>query len=161
MRIYVTNLRAEVTDEDLKRHFEVAGEVILAMVVKTKTTNESTGFGFIDMVDESAVLEAYKTLDGKLLKGNPIKLYDRREDLERRSGAERRDELERRISTDRRIESRRKATGEEEIISLFDGLDRRALPERREDDSRRDLVERRGEMERRIEKKDRRFPYAT
>ena len=145
----------------MKKHFEVAGEVLLAMVVKTKTTNESTGFGFIDMVDESAVLEAYKTLDGKLLKGNPIKLYDRREDLERRSVAERRDELERRLSTDRRTESRRKATGEEEIIRLFVDLDRRVDPDRREDDSRRSLVERRSEIERRIDKKDRRFPYVT
>lgn len=161
MRIYVTNLRAEVTDEDLKKHFEVAGEVILAMVVKTKTTNESTGFGFIDMVDESAGLKAYRTLDGKLLKGNPLKLYDRRDSLERRSGVERRDELDRRVSTDRRAVSRRKATGEEEIVKLFVDLDRRIVADRRDDDSRRDLVERRGEMERRLDKKDRRFPYAT
>ena len=161
MRIYVTNLRAEVTDEDLKEHFEVAGEVILAMVVKTKTTNESTGFGFIDMVDEAAALEAYKTLDGKLLKGNPLKLYDRRDSLERRSGVERRDELDRRVSTDRRAVSRRIATGEEEIVKLFVDLDRRVLGDRRDDDNRRAPAERRGGMERRLDKKDRRYPYAT
>ncbi len=161
MRIYVTNLRAEVTDEDLKTHFEVSGEVLLAMVVKTKTTNESTGFGFVDMVDKSAALEAYKTLDGTLLKGNPIKLYDRRESLERRGRADRRNNLERRISTDRRIDSRRIATGEEEIVSLFVDLDRRVVPNRRDDDRRRILDQRRTETERRLEKKDRRFPYAT
>jgi len=159
MRIYVTNLRAEVTDEDLKAHFEVVGEVLSAMVVKTKTTNESTGFGFIDMADEAAALEAYKTLDGKLLKGNPLKLYNRREELERRTGSERRTESARRVSDDRRSDSRRKATGEEEIVSLFVDLNRRVLPDRRNDDSRRNLVERRGGMERRMEK-DRRFPYA-
>ncbi len=160
MRIYVTNLRAGVTDEDLKAHFEVVGEVSSATIVKTRTTNEPSGFGFVDMVDKSAALEAFKSLDGKLLKGNPLKLYDRREALERRISAERRNELERRISTDRRIDSRRKATGEEEIVSLFVELNRRVQPDRRDDDHRRNLVERRGGKKRRVDKA-RRFPNAT
>ncbi|MCH7886742.1 MAG: hypothetical protein IIA58_02130 [Candidatus Marinimicrobia bacterium] len=160
MRIYVTNLRAEVTDEDLKAHFEVAGEVRSAMVVKTKTTNEPTGLGFIDMVDESAAFKAYNLLKGKLLKGSPLKLHDRRDVLERRSGSERRIEFEQRITTDRRAYPRRKATGEEEIVSLFVDLDRREHPERREGIGKRVLDKRRGKMDRR-ENDDRRIPYTT
>lgn len=160
MRIYVTNLRAEVTDEDLKELFEVAGEVVSAMVVRTKTSNESTGFGFIDMVDKTAALEAFKTLNGKLLKGNPIKLHDRREALERRTGANRRNEFDRRITSNRRIDLRRKATGEEEIVSLFVDLDRRDHPERRIDIDRRVLDYRREGADRRVDD-DRRFPFIT
>jgi len=160
MRIYVTNLRAEVTDEDLKAHFEVAGKVSSAKVVKTETTNESTGFGFVDMADKSDALEAYKSLDGKPLKGNPLKLYDRRDLLERRSSKERRNESTRRLSADRRADLRRQATGEEEIVGLFVDLNRRVMHERRRDTNRRNSVERRGGMERRVEK-GRRFPYAT
>ncbi len=160
MRIYVTNLRAEVTDEDLKAHFEVAGEVLLAMVVKTKTTNEPTGLGFIDMVDESAALKAYNLLKDKLLKGSPLKLHDRRDLLERRSGRERRIEFEQRITADRRAYPRRMATGEEEIVSLFVDLNRRELPERRTGIDRRTSDVRRDEMDRRVND-DRRFPYVT
>ena len=158
MRIYVTNLRAEVTDEDLKAHFEVAGEVSLAMVVRTKTTNEPTGFGFVDMADKSAALQAYKLLEGKPLKGNPLKLYDRRDSLERRGGLERRTDFDRRVSVERRDFPRRIATGEEEIVSLFVDLDRRTEPERRIDTNRRFSDERRTGDDRRVEK-DRRFPF--
>lgn len=161
MRIYITNLRAEVTDEDLKAHFEVAGEVSSAMVVKTKTTNEPTGFGFVDMLEESAALKAYKLLDGKPLKGNPLKLHDRRDTLERRNGFERRSDFERRISTERRAYPRRIATGEEEIVSLFVDLDRRTVQERRDIDNRRNQDDlRRNSMDRRVET-DRRFPFVT
>lgn len=160
MRIYVTNLLAEVTDEDLRAHFEVAGEVSSAMVVKTKTTNESTGFGFVDMVDRSAALQAYKLLEGKPLKGNPLKLYDRREPLERREGLERRSDFDRRLTVDRRDYPRRNATGEEEIVSLFVDLNRRAEPERRIDANRRYISERREGVDRRLET-ERRFPFVT
>lgn len=160
MRIYVTNLRAEVTDEDLKAHFEVIGEVSSAMVVRTKTTNEPTGFGFVDMPDKSAALQAYKLLEGKPLKGNPLKLYDRRDSLERRGGLERRTDFDRRVTVERRDFPRRIATGEEEIVSLFVDLDRRTEPERRIDANRRYIHERRARDERRVEK-DRRFPFVT
>ncbi|MCH8299278.1 MAG: hypothetical protein IIC39_01890 [Candidatus Marinimicrobia bacterium] len=160
MRIYVTNLRAEVTDEDLKAHFEVIGEVSSAMVVRTKTTNEPTGFGFVDMPDKSAALQAYKLLEGKPLKGNPLKLYDRRDSLERRGGLERRTDFDRRVTVERRDFPRRIATGEEEIVSLFVDLDRRTEPERRIDANRRYIHERRAGEDRRVEK-DRRFPFVT
>lgn len=160
MRIYITNLRAEVTDEDLKKHFEVIGEVSLAMVVRTKTTDEPTGFGFVDMADESEAFKAYKILNGKSLKGNPLKLHDRRDALERRSGRERRIEFEQRINAERRAYLRRKATGEEEIISLFVDLDRRDYPDRRGDFDRRITDERRRGFDRR-KGDDRRFPLAT
>lgn len=160
MRIYVTNLRAEVTDEDLKAHFEVIGEVSSAMVVRTKTTNEPTGFGFVDMPDKSAALQAYKLLEGKPLKGNPLKLYDRRDSLERRGGLERRTDFVRRVTVERRDFPRRIATGEEEIVSLFVDLDRRTELERRIDTKRRISDERRAGEERRVEK-DRRFPFVT
>ena len=160
MRIYVTNLRAEVIDEDLKAHFEVIGEVSSAMVVRTKTTNEPTGFGFVDMPDKSAALQAYKLLEGKPLKGNPLKLYDRRDSLERRGGLERRTDFDRRVTVERRDFPRRIATGEEEIVSLFVDLDRRTEPERRIDANRRYIHERRAGEDRRVEK-DRRFPFVT
>lgn len=159
MRIYITNLRAEVTDEDLKKHFEVVGEVSLAKVVRTKTSNEPTGFGFVDMVDESQALKVYKILNGKSLKGNPLKLHDRRDAFERRSDRERRIEFEQRINSERRAYIRRKATGEEEIVSLFVDLDRRDYPDRRRDFDRRITNERRTGLERRTGG-DRRFPLA-
>ena len=143
MRIYVTNLRAEVTDEDLRAHFEVVGEVSSAMIVRTKTTNESTGFGFVDMADEPSALKAYKSLDGQPLQGNPLKLYDRRDSLERRNGLERRTDSERRVPTERRLDPRRYATGEEEIVGLFVDLNRRNIEDRRTELERRLRNERR------------------
>ncbi|MCH8928759.1 MAG: hypothetical protein IIB39_08600 [Candidatus Marinimicrobia bacterium] len=153
MRIYVTNLRSEVTDDDLRKLFETHGKVISAEIVKTLTTNESTGLGFVEMESSADALSVRKELDGKLLNGNPIKIYDRRINSDRRDAADRRGLDVRRALEERRLAERRKKSGEEELVSMFDELDRREseeqrITERRFIDERR-MGDRRAGIERR------------
>ena len=149
MRIYVSNLRAEVTDEDLKKVFESVGKVASAIIVKTTTSNEASGLGFVEMSDTSDVYRAFKSLNGKLLKGNPIKIYDRRQSEERRQNVERRTDQSRRWEDERRFTVRRKETGEEELVHLFNDLERRQGFEKRIGIERRVVEERRLGTERR------------
>ncbi len=153
MRIYVTNLRSEVTDEDLRKLFETHGKVIYAEIVKTLTTGESTGLGFVEMDSPTDAATVRNELDGKLLKGNPIKIYDRRVNSDRREDMDRRLEDIRRNMEDRRELERRSKSGEEELVSMFNELDRREVVERRVSDQRnideRRMGDRRTGLERR------------
>ena len=153
MRIYVTNLRSEVTDEDLRNMFETHGKVIYAEIVKTLTTNESTGLGFVEMESPGDAATVRKELDGKLLRGNPIKIYDRRVNSDRREDLDRRVADVRRSFSDRRLADRRNKSGEEELVSMFNELDRREVVERRVSEQRhineRRMGDRRAGLERR------------
>ncbi len=158
MRIYVSNLRSEVSDEDLRKAFESVGKVASAIIVKTTTSNEASGLGFVEMSNTTDVFRAFKSLNGKLLKGNPIKIYDRRQTDERRLNAERRSDRSRRLADKRRSLNRRRETGEEELVHLFNdlerrngfekriGIERRGIEERRLGTERRDYIERRQQV---------------
>ncbi|MES1225801.1 MAG: RNA-binding protein, partial [Bacteroidota bacterium] len=54
MNIYVSNLSFNVQDEDLKEFFAEYGEVTSAKVILDKFTNNSRGFGFVEMSDDTA-----------------------------------------------------------------------------------------------------------
>jgi len=136
LRIYVTNLRSEVTDADLRNMFETHGKVIYAEIVKTLTTDEPTGLGFVEMESSADAATVRKELDGKLLKGNPLKIYDRRINSDRREDIDRRLEDGRRGLSDRRLLERRDKSGEEELVSMFNELDRREVVERRVSEQR-------------------------
>ena len=142
MRIYVTNLRSEVTDDDLRKLFETQGKVAAAEIVKTLTTNEPTGLGIVEMESPSDVIAALKELDGKLLRGNSIKIFDRKINSNRRGGKDRRVLDVSRELADRRQNERRQNLSEEKLVSMFDELERREIGERRASEQR-NLDERR------------------
>ena len=68
MNLYVGNLSQDVTDDDLKKAFEVYGAVKSATVIKDRYSNESRGFGFVEMNVKSEGLEALSGLNGQTLK---------------------------------------------------------------------------------------------
>ncbi len=88
MNIYVSNLGFNVTDEDLREVFASYGEVSSAKIITDKLTNQSRGFGFVEMTDESASRKAIAELDGTSLENRTIKVNEARPREERpaRSG---------------------------------------------------------------------------
>lgn len=72
MNIYVGNLSYQITDEDLRATFESFGEVSSASLIKDKFTNESKGFGFIEMPKQADAEAAIKELNGTDLKGRAL-----------------------------------------------------------------------------------------
>jgi RNA recognition motif-containing protein len=78
MNIYVSNLSFHVRDEDLKEFFAPYGEVTSARVILDRITNESRGFGFIEMPDEAASKKAIAELDGATVENRTIKVNEAR-----------------------------------------------------------------------------------
>lgn len=87
MNIYVGNLAREVTEDELREAFEAFGEVASAKIITDRISGESRGFGFVEMPTDAEAQEALSGLDGKELKGRPIKVNKARprSDAPRRS----------------------------------------------------------------------------
>jgi RNA recognition motif-containing protein len=89
MNIYVGNLAAEVTDDDLKDAFVAHGEVTSAKVIKDKYSGESRGFGFVEMPNKEEAQAAMQALNSKELKGRYLIINEarpRRDNQKRRRG---------------------------------------------------------------------------
>ncbi|MBO4704291.1 MAG: RNA-binding protein [Spirochaetaceae bacterium] len=73
-KIYVGNMNYATTEETLKNLFSQYGEVVSATVIKDKFTEQSKGFGFVEMADGEAANTAIATLNGKELDGRRIRV---------------------------------------------------------------------------------------
>ena len=86
MNIYVGNLSRDVTEDDLRQAFEAFGQVESANVVKDRFSGESRGFGFVEMPSTNQAQDAIDAMNGKDLKGRPIKVSEARPRREGRRG---------------------------------------------------------------------------
>ena len=86
MNIYVGNLLREATEDDLRQAFEAFGQVTSANIIKDKYTDDSRGFGFVEMPDQQEAKSAISGLDGKDLKGRTLKVNEARPRDDRRGG---------------------------------------------------------------------------
>ena len=75
-RLYVGNLAWTVTDQDLHDAFSEAGAVDSSQVIMDRATNRSRGFGFVEMATDEAAETAIKTLNGREIKGRPIRVNE-------------------------------------------------------------------------------------
>ncbi len=78
MKLYVGNLSYEVNDDELREAFEGFGQVASATVVKDRYTGQSKGFGFVEMPTDSEARAAITGMNGKDLKGRPIRVDEAR-----------------------------------------------------------------------------------
>jgi RNA recognition motif-containing protein len=76
MNIYVSNLGFNVQDDDLREFFAPYGEVTSAKIIMDKMTNQSRGFGFVEMSDDEASKKAIAELDGATVEGRTIKVME-------------------------------------------------------------------------------------
>ncbi len=78
MNIYVSNLGFAVQDTELSQLFAGYGQVSSAKVILDKFTNQSRGFGFVEMPDDAAAAAAIAELNGKTVDGRTIKVTEAR-----------------------------------------------------------------------------------
>jgi RNA recognition motif-containing protein len=78
MNIYVGNLAYNVTEEDLKKAFEAYGQVATANIIKDQYSNQSKGFGFVEMPDKAEAQAAISGLNGKDLNGRTLNVNEAR-----------------------------------------------------------------------------------
>jgi RNA recognition motif-containing protein len=76
MNIYVSNLSFNVQDDDLRGFFSEYGDVTSAKVIMDKMTQQSRGFGFVEMSDEAAAQKAVLELNGAMADGRSIRVAE-------------------------------------------------------------------------------------
>ncbi len=72
MNIYVGNLAAGVTDEDLKDLFSEYGNITSVKVIKDMYTGTSKGFAFIELSNNEKAKASITELNSKEFKGKNI-----------------------------------------------------------------------------------------
>ena len=78
MNIYVSNLGLNVKEADLRGLFKDFGTVSSAKVITDKLSNQSRGFGFVEISDDNVAQKAIKELNGVMVDGRPIKVSEAR-----------------------------------------------------------------------------------
>ncbi|MBN1884774.1 MAG: RNA-binding protein [Candidatus Krumholzibacteriota bacterium] len=86
MRIYVGNLAYSVSEADLRTAFEPFGTIDDVSIVKDKYTDESKGFGFVEMSNGEEAQKAIDGLNGKELSGRTLTVNQARPRGEGRRG---------------------------------------------------------------------------
>jgi RNA recognition motif-containing protein len=76
MNLYVGNFPFETAEDELRKLFEDFGEVSSANVLRDKYTGKSRGFGFVEMPVSTEALKAVEHLNGKDLKGRPLRVNE-------------------------------------------------------------------------------------
>ncbi|GMO58719.1 MAG: RNA-binding protein [Treponemataceae bacterium] len=73
-KIYVGNLAYSTNEENLQGLFNQYGEVVSVAVIKDRFSNQSKGFGFVEMAEDDAADAAIATLNGKEVDGRRIRV---------------------------------------------------------------------------------------
>ena len=77
-KLYVGSLSFNINDEQLKELFAESGTVVSASVIIDRDTNQSKGFGFVEMSTDEEAQAAIKTLNGKEVDGRTIVVNEAR-----------------------------------------------------------------------------------
>lgn len=76
--LFVAGLSYETTNESLNKHFSEIGTVISAQVIIDKYTNQSKGFGFVEMSTEEEARTAMDKLNNSTLDNRNIVVKEAR-----------------------------------------------------------------------------------
>ena len=74
MKLLVRNLARTVSEADLREMFEAYGIVQSCNLVMDKDTGKSKGFGFVEMPKLGDAKAAMKSLNGKDIKGEKVRV---------------------------------------------------------------------------------------
>ncbi|UKK00771.2 nucleolar phosphoprotein [Theileria orientalis] len=78
--IYVGNLPKELTEQHLKKYFNQFGNVVKIKLVKSKKTNRSKGYAFVQFENSEIAQIAADTMDKYLIDGKALKVHVKEED---------------------------------------------------------------------------------
>src|SRR5215204_5256747 len=77
-KLFVGGLSYNTDVEEIRELFGQAGEVVTANIIRDKFTNQSRGFGFVEMATEEQAAEAIKQFNGKELGGRKLVVNESR-----------------------------------------------------------------------------------
>ena len=74
VRVYIGNLSFRTTEDTLKNAFAQYGNVLSCDIIKDKISQQSKGFGFVEMENEADAKTAISALNGKDLEGRRLRV---------------------------------------------------------------------------------------
>lgn len=86
MNIYVGNLPAQTTEDELREAFEAYGQVESVKIIKDRFTNEPRGFAFVEIPNKSEALEAIERMHQADFNGQSLVVNEARPKTERKPG---------------------------------------------------------------------------
>ena len=78
MNIYVGNLNYNLSEDELEKVFSTYGEVASVKIIRDKYTDQSKGFGFIEMANDADAQKAIDELNGTEVKGRELRVNQAR-----------------------------------------------------------------------------------
>jgi len=90
MNIFVGNLSADISDQELEDAFAKYGKVRTTKIIRDMFTQQSKGFGFVEMNDKNEANSAIKEMNTAELKGKRIVVNEARPQRDKRRGGRRR-----------------------------------------------------------------------
>ena len=78
MNIYVGNLNYNLSEDELEKVFSSYGEVASVKIIRDKYTDQSKGFGFIEMANDAEAQKAIDELNGTEVKGRELRVNQAR-----------------------------------------------------------------------------------
>ena len=88
-KLFVGGLSYNTDVEEVRQLFMQAGEVVSANIIRDKFTNQSRGFGFVEMATEEQAAEAIRMFNGKELGGRNLVVNESRPQEKRSFGGPR------------------------------------------------------------------------
>ncbi len=73
-KIYIGNLSYSTDEDGLRRFFAPYGEIVSATIIMDRQTQQSKGFGFVELADESLIMRAIAGLNGRELDGRRVRV---------------------------------------------------------------------------------------
>ena len=71
-KLYVGGIPYRSTEDDMKKAFSEAGNVVSASIISDRMTGRSRGFGFVEMASEAEAQAAIDRWDGKEMDGRTL-----------------------------------------------------------------------------------------
>ncbi len=71
-KLYVGGIPYRSTEDDMKKAFSEAGNVVSASIISDRMTGRSRGFGFVEMATEAEAQAAIDRWDGKEMDGRTL-----------------------------------------------------------------------------------------
>jgi RNA recognition motif-containing protein len=77
-KLYVGNLSSDTTESELRTLFGDIGEIETLLISSTYDSGRSGGYGFVEMETYDEALAAIRALNGTVLHGYAIKVFEAR-----------------------------------------------------------------------------------
>lgn len=88
-KLFVGGLSYNTDVDEVRELFSQAGEVVSANIIRDKFTNQSRGFGFVEMSTEEQAADAIKRFNGYELGGRNIVVNESRPQEKKPMGGDR------------------------------------------------------------------------